>query len=220
MISDILLAVDMFGVKPTFQVKDGVSYNTLLGGVCSLTIISITLIYALFKLLLLIERGETNHMTVEDDTGLEGDRLFSNAVDGFDIAFGLQLPKVFKSVPEESIGTWHVKLLSYAGESEDYESEELPIHRCTPEEKVNFNPKEINKLLANGFTFEQLWCVDEPELLELQGNAASSENFKILAVEFNECQAPVSSIYGAENTNEGDLEPFESFEFDYYVPLW
>jgi len=186
-VSDMLLGVDMFGVMPTFMVKDGESYNSLLGGLCSLTIISITLLYALLKFLLLVERGESNHMTVEDDTGLDSERLFSNTKDGFDIAFGLQVPAQYKSMPEETIGTWHLKLLSYSGESEEYTSEEFPIHHCTPEDKTNFKPKEVNKLLAKGSTFEQLWCVDEPELLKLQGNAATSETFKILSVEFSEC---------------------------------
>jgi hypothetical protein len=88
---------------------------------------------------------------------------------GFNIAFGIIDAFTYKA-PEGIEKTGLLKANYFSVNVEKYDSGEIPIHKCTLEDKKKFY--EPNKIYQSSFdfVFTELYCITSPENLVMNGD--------------------------------------------------
>ena len=106
---------------------------------------------------------------------------------GFNIAFGIIDIGTFKAVKEiEQIGSFKAEFMSKNSDSLDFR--EIPIHRCTQEDKKKFY--KPNKIYQGSFDLilTELYCITRPEKLVLNGDW-NGDVGSVITLNFEECDS-------------------------------
>ena len=126
---------------PNFNIGGETSINTVPGGFLTIMVLGMTLCYGTVKFIDLYERSDPNIRlnTVPDSYGIDDTLTFAEDLD-FRVAVGAKLPgeqTLIKYDPQ--IIRW-IALVTSKDENGEITKTYFPLHDCSEEDFVDFNP--------------------------------------------------------------------------------
>ena len=133
--------LDMYGLPmPGFNIEGEQTLNTNTGGVCSIMIIYVTLLFAILKFVNMINKENPTVFSYFEPDAVEVDYMFNMIDEDFMIAFSLE----DYNTGETKMNTDYVKFYAMYSDMKDgvRDTTEVPLHKCTEEDYSRFHPVE------------------------------------------------------------------------------
>ena len=162
--------LDMYGLPmPGFNIEGEQVMTTNTGGVVSVMIIYVTLLFAILKFVNMLNKENPTVFSYFEPDAVDVDYMFNMIDEDFMIAFSLE----DYNTGETKMNTDYVKFYAMYSDMKDGKrgTTEVPLHKCTEEDYSRFYPVEQrSSSLLNKYKTKdnmQLFCLDLDKLYDL-----------------------------------------------------
>ena len=219
----MLKTLDLFSTPlPGFNIKGKESVPTFAGGLLSLVIIYISLMFAALKMLHLWSRHNPQVNTFVEKDAFGTEDVFYPAKEGFMLAFTLQDYFSKQSKYDPKYLKWFAKYTIYKPDGTS-QAREIPTHICTNEDFDKFFPvadrsaaqlETVKKVPGN-----EMFCIDwDTADMGFYGLEASGD-FSELDIVILPCNVRLSTLGGVEDRIDPECVGSLEEQISYIGPM-